>query len=221
MERLLIAHERVGTPLVDKVALFTAASETFSKKNTNATISQTIERFRPVLALARQHNLAVRIYVSCAVECPYEGPIAPDQVARVVAMLEPLAPDEIDLGDTIGAGTPETIARMLASARSASPWTQTLDPESWVLHLHDTRGRAAAYVRAALDEGVRSFDASAGGLGGCPFACTPGNRAPGNIATETLVDTVVDAGYEVRVDRARLQRAGDFARGLIADAGER
>lgn len=218
MERLLHAHERLGMALVDKASVFTAASETFSQRNTNASIAQTIERFHPVVSLARAHGMQVRAYISCAIACPFEGPIAPERVAEVVRMLEPLAPDEIDLGDTIGAGTPETIAPLLESARSACAWAASLDPLAWVLHLHDTRGTAPDCVREALRLGIRSFDASAGGLGGCPFAGGPHHRAPGNIDTRILIDAIAGEGYETRVDLDRLERAGAFAARLLDDS---
>ncbi len=215
MARLLHACERVGMQVIDKVSVFTAASETFSTKNTNASIAETIERFRPVVALAREHGMQVRAYISCVVACPFEGPIAPEQVARVVRLLEPLAPDEIDLGDTIGAATPQTLGPAIDAARNACAWAQDLPPESWVLHLHDTRGTAPACVEAALSMGIRSFDASVAGLGGCPFASTPGERAPGNIDTRVLIETLTRLGYETRVSVERLERAAAFARSIL------
>ena len=160
------------TDLLGKVSVFTAASEAFSRKNTNATIAESIDRFKPVVARARERRLLVRGYVSCVVACPLEGPIAPGKVADVAAQLARLGVDEIDLGDTIGAGTPGTVAAMLeAVGRTIGTdwWTR----DRLTLHLHDTFGRAADCVRAALDAGVRSFDGSVAGLGGCPYAGTP------------------------------------------------
>lgn len=215
MQRALQVHERTAGAALDRVAVFTAASETFSTKNTNASIAETIERFRPVVALAREHGMQVRAYISCVVACPFEGPIAPEQVARVVRLLEPLAPDEIDLGDTIGAATPQTLGPAIDAARNACAWAQDLPPESWVLHLHDTRGTAPACVEAALSMGIRSFDASVAGLGGCPFASTPGERAPGNIDTRVLIETLTRLGYETRVSVERLERAAAFARSIL------
>ncbi len=215
MTRLLHACERIGMQVVDKISVFTAASETFSTKNTNAGIEETIERFRPVVALAREHAMQVRAYISCVVACPFEGAIAPEQVARVVRLLEPLAPDEIDLGDTIGSATPATITRAIDASRQACDWARRLPAQAWVLHLHDTKGTAPACVEAALACGIRSFDASAGGLGGCPFASTPKARAPGNIDTRVLIETVTRLGYETRVDLDRLERAGTFARTML------
>lgn len=203
---------------VDKIAVFTAASETFSKRNTNATIAETIERFDPVIREAADSKFSSRAYISTVIACPFEGPIAPAQVSRVARLLADLGPDEIDLGDTIGAGTPQTVIAMLRAV------TEELaaDERMWMkhfqltLHLHDTFGRAADCVKAALDFGIRSFDGSVAGLGGCPYASTPGKRAPGNISTELLVKTIHDAGYETGVDLERLAQAAAFAREIVA-----
>lgn len=213
-ERALAIH-RGGRPL--KIAAFTAASETFSKKNTNATIAESIERFRLFILRAVAEGMAVRLYVSCAVACPFEGPIAPAAVRRVVDRLLDLLDDDaaraaldIDLSDTIGVAHPHEIAALLRA------FDQRLIDNQITLHLHDTFGRATACVRAALDAGVRSFDGSAGGLGGCPFAGTPQRRAPGNISTELLVSAVEQAGFRTNIDPARLRLAAEFARSLVA-----
>lgn len=203
----------VGVRAVDKVAVFAAASESFSQRNTNASIDDTIERFVPVVEAARSEGLAVRGYVSCAIRCPLEGDIAPEAVARVAGKLGELGLDEIDLGDTIGAGTPESIGAMLRAViervgpgRAGAP--------TLTLHLHDTFGTAAACVATALDLGVRSFDASAGGLGGCPYASTAQQRAPGNLSTRQLVEAVESAGFETGVDLEFLESASRFARSI-------
>jgi len=216
-ERALAIH-RAGLPL--KVAVFTAASETFSKKNTNATIDETIKRFAQFLPAAFDEGMAVRLYISCAVACPFEGAIEPAQVRAVADKLLGLAPDgavvdgrvEIDLGDTIGAAHPGDIAALLA-VFSPDEIEQLL-----VVHLHDTFGRAADCVVTALELGVRSFDASAGGLGGCPYAGTPGKPAPGNIATGLLLDTIERSGFETNVDRAAMNEASAWARSIIESA---
>lgn len=229
MEALLEVNRRAGFALIDKVSVFTAASETFSKKNTNATIAETLERFRPIAAMARDHKLAVRGYISCVIACPFEGPTPGEAVRRVVDGLIRLSPepgkgqssaiDEIDLGDTIGAGTPESVRAMLQEAFNASAEAKTMAAQGkFVLHLHDTFGRAAGCVEAALASGVRSFDGSAAGLGGCPYASKPGARAPGNIDTDLLVRTVHAAGYETEVDLGKLAEASVFARRLVARA---
>jgi len=204
MERLLAMNE-AHAGVIDKMSVFTAASETFAQKNTNAAIAETLERFRPVFEMAKSNRLPVRGYISCVVACPFEGPIAPAAVADVVSRLAEAGADEIDLGDTIGAGTPETIEAMLRAA------FERIEAERITLHLHDTFGRAAECIRTALAMGVRSFDASAGGLGGCPYASTPDRRAPGNVSTSVLLDTVEAAGLSHGVDRRKLAEATEAA----------
>ncbi|MCE7975363.1 MAG: hydroxymethylglutaryl-CoA lyase [Leptolyngbya sp. PLA1] len=232
LDGALAVNGAAGRPLLEKISLFTAASETFSRRNTNASIAETFERFAPVLDRAALAGLRVRLYISCVVACPFEGPIVPDTVAAVarqglLAMLRahsgrpgdaPGIPGiEIDLGDTIGAATPETIAPVIERTLAVPEWgcTRGLDA-GLVLHLHDTFGRAASCVVRALSLGVRSFDSAAGGLGGCPYASTPGRRAPGNIATGTLVRAIRDAGFEAGIDDAALARASEFAASLAA-----
>lgn len=214
MQDLLDVNGRAGRSLVGKVAVFTAASETFSRRNTNAPIAQTIDRFRPVVASALAAGLQTRGYISCVIACPFEGPIAPGAVVRVAEALLELGIREIDLGDTIGAGTRDSVTSLLREYASHIP-IQRADPAT-TLHLHDTFGRAADCVTAALDLGVRSFDGSVAGLGGCPYASTPGKRAPGNISTERLVRTVEDAGFTTGVDMDRLAEAAAFARRVVA-----
>jgi hydroxymethylglutaryl-CoA lyase len=182
------------TAKVDKIAVFTAASETFSRKNTNASIAETLERFAPVLRRAAESRLPVRAYISCAVACPYEGAIAPAKVREVAAKLLDLGAEEIDLGDTIGVAVPTDIDAMYQGLDGL------LEPRQTTLHLHDTRGTALACACRALELGVRSFDSSCGGIGGCPFA--PG--AMGNIATEDLAYTFDRMGFATGVDLQRL-----------------
>ena len=202
-----------GRPIIDKVSVFVAASETFSLKNGNATIAQTLERLKPVVAAARNHGLHVRGYVSCVIACPFEGPIQPGRVADICFELaEIVHTNEIDLGDTIGAGTPDSIGALIDATRGFDL------VDEWVLHLHDTFGHAADCVRAALDLGIRSFDGSVAGLGGCPYASRPGKPAPGNIDTQLLVRTIHAAGYETGVDLDALARAAEFARRIVHDS---
>lgn len=215
-ERALSARER-GLDL--KISVFTAASETFNQKNTNATIAQSIERFRAFVPRALEMGLSLRAYVSCAVACPFEGRIEPSRVRAVADQLLALAPDdasraaiEIDLGDTIGVATPQDIDALLRAFEPAQRQALTL-------HLHDTFGRATLCVRNALNMGVASFDGSAGGLGGCPYAGTPERRAPGNIDTLALVGAVHAAGFATGVDLDLLAEAGAFAASLRAPAG--
>lgn len=215
MRAALEVNRRAGRAIVGKIGVFTAASETFARRNINATIAESIRRFEPVVALARENALPVRAYISCAVRCPFEGDIAPERVGHVAQALSDLGADEIDLGDTIGAGEPETIHALLHGviARLGDAVLPRL-----TLHLHDTFGRAPECVREALQLGVRSFDGSVAGLGGCPYASRPGRRAPGNIATETLVRTISDAGFETGVDLGRLRDAAAFASRIVSEA---
>jgi hydroxymethylglutaryl-CoA lyase len=189
-----------------KVAVFVAASEGFSQRNTNGTIDDVLARIAPVATRARAAGLPVRGYVSCVIRCPFDGDITPQQVARVCARLGELGCDEIDLGDTIGAATVAGIERLYEGLRG------TVAPGGTTLHLHDTHGAALACALAAAQLGVRSFDASAGGLGGCPYA--PG--APGNVATEALVEALHAAGYTTGVDAAGVRNAGAWMRERLA-----
>lgn len=208
-------NERAGRALIGKVSVFTAASETFSRKNTNASIDETVERFAAFVPRAFAMGFHVRMYVSCAVACPFEGPIAPGAVRRVVDKLRAIVPDghggEIDLGDTIGVAHPADIAALLGEFDARERGAMTL-------HLHDTFGRAGECVRAALELGVRSFDGSVAGLGGCPYAGTPEKPAPGNISTETLVRAVRDAGFECAVEDGALREAASIAREIVSRA---
>ncbi|MGQ0627237.1 MAG: hydroxymethylglutaryl-CoA lyase [Phycisphaerales bacterium] len=201
--------------VLDKISVFTSATETFARRNINSSIAESIERFRPVVAGAKERGLLVRGYISCIVSCPFEGPVPASAVAEVAAALVETGVDELDLGDTIGAGTPETVEAVLSAvlSRIGEEW---LSADTLTLHLHDTFGRAAECVKAALRRGVRSFDGSAAGLGGCPYAGTEGTRAPGNIDTELLVRTVTEAGFATRVDLEALRAAAEFAREIVA-----
>ncbi len=215
MDRLIDVNERAGFMLIDKVSVFTAASETFSQKNTNASIAETLERFVPVIEAAKSHALAVRGYISCAIACPFEGAIEPAAVARLSQQLLDLGVNEIDLGDTIGDATPDSTRAMLQAVLEA------VDASRLVLHLHDTHGKAASCVRTALDMGLRSFDSSAGGLGGCPYASTPGKRAPGNISTAALLEAIDAAGMTTGIDREKLSEASRLAADIVSAASKR
>ncbi len=178
----------------DYVAVFAAASEAFSKKNINCSIAESIDRFLPVMAAARERGVAVRGYVSCVVACPYEGPVAPAKVAEVAQRLMDIGCEEVSLGDTIGVGTPAKVLRMLeACARSVSI-------DKLAGHYHDTYGMAVANVFASYQFGLRCFDASVGGLGGCPYA----KGATGNVATEDVVYLLHGIGADTGIDLDRL-----------------
>ena len=204
------AVECRSSGLPHKIALFTAASETFNKKNINATIEESVERFRPVVASALEHRIPIRVYVSCAIACPFEGPIEPSVVLSAIERVRTLFNGadwhgvDLDLADTIGVAHPYA-SRQLLSAIDASARARL------TLHLHDTFSRAAACVKEALSMGVRAFDGSSGGLGGCPYASTEQKRAPGNISTQHLVRAVEEAGYRTGVDTAKLREAGEYA----------
>lgn len=227
LEAALEVNRRAGRGLIGKVSVFTAASETFAQKNTNGSIAETLDRFVGVIGRAKGAGLAVRGYVSCAIACPYEGAIEPGRVADVCARLARLGVDELDLGDTIGAGDERGVLALIeAVGRTVPPElgggaVGELGRRGLTLHLHDTFGRAGACVRAALSAGVRSFDGAVGGLGGCPYASVGGRRAPGNIDTRALVAEVVAAGYETGVERARLEAAAGVAQSLGVGHGDR
>jgi hydroxymethylglutaryl-CoA lyase len=188
----------------DEVAIFGSASEGFSKANINASIDESLARFAPVMETAGAEGLRVRGYVSCVVECPYDGPVAPDQVARVAESLWQMGCYEISLGDTIGQGRPEAVEAMLAAVCDAVPM------ERLAGHFHDTSGRALENIEVALARGLRVFDAAVGGLGGCPYA--PG--AAGNVATEAVHERLVALGYETGLDADVLARAAGMARAM-------
>ena len=200
----LTGLERAMAAGVDEVAVFAAASEGFSRANINCTVAESLARFAPVVAAARDAGLPVRGYVSCVTDCPFDGPVAPGAVAEVAARLAGMGCFEISLGDTLGRGTPDRVAAMLAAVVAEVP------PDRLAGHFHDTGGQALENVAVAIGAGVRVFDAAAGGLGGCPYA--PG--AAGNLATEALVDWLEAEGWETGVDRARLAEAAAFARSL-------
>lgn len=191
---------------VDKVAVFTSASEGFASANIRSSIRESIERFRQVIDVAHQEGLPVRAYVSCVIACPYDGPTAVDDVRRVCASLLEIGADELDLGDTIGVATPDDISRLYEGIADACT------PSESVLHLHDTNGQAVECARRAFELGVRRFDASCGGLGGCPFA--PG--ASGNIATESLVDALEQLGADTGIDGAALGAIGRAMRSRLS-----
>ncbi|UOA27647.1 hydroxymethylglutaryl-CoA lyase [Pseudosulfitobacter sp. DSM 107133] len=188
----------------DEIAVFASASEGFSKANINATIAESLERFAPVIEAARHIDLPVRGYISCAVECPFDGAVAPQAVADLADKLFAMGCYEISLGDTIGKGTPDAVARMLLAVRDVVPVGRLAG------HFHDTNGRAMDNIDAALAMGVRVFDAAVGGLGGCPYA--PG--AAGNVATEAVAAHLKRLGYQTGLDADVIAEAAAFARSL-------
>jgi len=179
---------------VTEIAIFAAASEAFSRKNINCSIKESLARFKPVMAGARTAGIAVRGYVSCVLGCPYQGEIAPDDVARVAGALFDMGCHEISLGDTLGLGTPEKTKAMIDRVSRRVPIDKLAG------HYHDTWGMAIANIYASLQMGMRSFDASVGGLGGCPYA----KGASGNVATEDVVWLLRGLGIECGVDLEKL-----------------
>ena len=190
----------------EEVAVFASASEGFSQANIGCSIAESMERFAPVMEAAKSAGLPVRGYVSCVTHCPYDGKVAPDAVADVAARLMDMGCYEISLGETLGRALPEDTDVMLDAvlARVAA--------ERLAGHFHDTSGRALDNVATCLDRGLRVFDASIGGLGGCPFA--PG--AAGNVATEALAMMLEARGYETSLDMKRLAETAGFAKELRA-----
>ncbi|MBQ0783426.1 MAG: hydroxymethylglutaryl-CoA lyase [Amphritea sp.] len=185
---------------VDEVAVFGAASEAFTQKNINCSIKESLERFAPVIEMAKEHNIRVRGYVSTVMGCPYDGDIDPAQVAAVSRDLMDMGCYEISLGDTIGAGTPLKAKRMLEAVAKQVP------VENLAAHFHDTYGQALANLYAVVEEGVAVIDASVAGLGGCPYA----KGASGNVATEDVLYMLNGLGIETGVDLQKLAQTGHW-----------
>ncbi|RUS24961.1 hypothetical protein BC938DRAFT_472823 [Jimgerdemannia flammicorona] len=198
-----------------EVAIFTAASETFNKKNINCSVDESLDKFQAVIGKAKVEGIKVRGYVSTVLGCPYEGYISPDAVARVSERMYGMGCYEISLGDTIGVGTPGSMARMLESVLKVVP------AEKVAVHCHDTYGQALANIQRALDFGIRVVDSSTAGIGGCPYA--PG--ATGNVATEDVVYMLQGAGYETGVNLDKLVEVGhwisvELGRPTVSRAGK-
>ncbi|WP_029922705.1 hydroxymethylglutaryl-CoA lyase [Nevskia soli] len=190
--------ERAHQAGADHVAVFTAASDAFNRKNINCDIAASLLRIKPVVDRARAAGLSVRGYVSCVLGCPYQGEVQVSDVVRVAAALAQMGCEEISLGDTIGVGTPGKARAMLRAVAEAVPMARI------AVHFHDTRGQALANIYACLEEGARSVDASVAGLGGCPYA----RGATGNVATEDLVYMLQGMGLETGVDLDALIETG-------------
>ncbi|KWV85100.1 MULTISPECIES: hydroxymethylglutaryl-CoA lyase [Pseudomonas] len=183
---------------VKEVAVFAAASEAFSQRNINCSISESLERFAPIMAAAKQHGVSVRGYVSCVLGCPYEGDIAPEQVAAVARELYAMGCYEVSLGDTIGTGTAGATRRLFEVVGAQVPRDKLAG------HFHDTYGQAIANIYASLLEGITVFDSSIAGLGGCPYA----KGASGNVATEDVLYLLNGLGIDTGIDLERLIGAG-------------
>ncbi len=197
----LTGLERALAAGADEVAIFGSASEGFSQANINCSVTESLQLFAPVVTAALAAGLRVRGYVSCVVECPYDGPVKPAAVALMAAALAALGCYEISLGDTLGRATPEVVAEMLDAVLDVVPAFQLAG------HFHDTAGHALTNIEVSADHGLRVFDASIGGLGGCPFA--PGSA--GNVATRAVHDRLTEMGFVTGLDAEALDRAAGMA----------
>lgn len=200
----LRGYERAKAAGADEVAIFASASEGFSRSNLGKSRAEALEMFEPVAEAAWSDGIPLRAYVSCVTDCPFDGEVSPGEVAEATAAMLALGAYEVSLGDTIGQGTPESVAAMLEAVLGVAA------PEALAGHFHDTGGRALENIAASLEKGLRTFDAAVGGLGGCPFA--PG--AKGNVATEAVAALMAEKGFETGLDAAKLAEAAEFARGL-------
>jgi len=201
-------YERARAVGADEVAVFTAASEAFNRKNINASIDESIERFRPILERAQADGVRVRGYVSTVLGCPYQGEVPIDDVVRVAQRMHALGCYEVSLGDTIGVGTPAKARAMLRAVAQAIPM------QALAVHFHDTYGQALPNLLACLEEGVRVVDASVSGTGGCPYA----KGASGNVATEDVVYMLHGMGLRTGVDLDRLVDTGRWLAALLGRA---
>ena len=196
----LKGYENARAAKADEVAIFGSASEGFSQNNINCSIAESLERFKPLMERALEDGVPVRGYVSCVVECPYDGMTKPDAVAGVAKALFDMGCYEISLGDTIGKAEPSEITAMLDAVCELVP------AEKLAGHYHDTANRALANIEVSLEKGVRTFDSAIGGLGGCPYA--PG--AKGNVETLAVFDRLNALGFETGIDRDQLIKASEL-----------
>ena len=196
----LQGYERARAVGVEEIAVFTAASEAFNRKNINASIAESLERFAPVIARAREDKVAVRGYVSTVLGCPYQGEVPLADVVRVAKALYDMGCYEISLGDTIGIGTPAKARAMLAAVANEVPMA------ALAIHFHDTRGQALANILACLELGVGVIDSAVSGVGGCPYA----RGASGNVASEDVVYMLHGIGIETGIDLTKLVETGQW-----------
>ena len=190
--------EKAMTAKANEVAVFTSASEGFCQKNINCSIAESVERFKPVIAQAHAHDIPVRGYLSCILDCPYDGPTDPNEVAKIARSLIDLGCYEVSLGDTIGTGTPMRTAKVIDAV------SKQVSLECIAVHFHDTYGQALANIYQALQMGIKVIDSSVAGLGGCPYAA----GASGNVATEDVVYLCHGLGIETGVDLHMIAQAG-------------
>ena len=196
--------DRALSAQATEVAIFAAATQGFSQANINCSIEESLARFLPILKAAREHGIPVRGCLSCVTDCPYDGAVNPASVVRVAKALTNMGCYAISLADTIGSGTPDQVGKMLDAVLNELPADRLAG------HFHDTNGRALENIAVSLEKGLRVFDSSVGGLGGCPYA--PG--ATGNVATEAVVEMVESMGYETGLDSTKLSQVVTFAQSL-------
>jgi len=204
----LTGYERAREAGVTEIAVFSAASEAFNRRNINASIDESIERFEPVMQRARADGVSVRGYVSTVLGCPYQGEVPLADVVRVAARLHQLGCHEVSLGDTIGVGTPEKARTMLRAVADAVPMS------ALAVHFHDTYGQALANILACLEEGVAVIDSAVSGTGGCPYA----KGATGNVASEDVVYMLHGMGIATGVDLEALAATGRWLSGQLGRA---
>lgn len=204
----LKGYEAALSANADEVAIFGAASETFSQKNINCSIAESLARFEPIMAAAKKANIPVRGYVSCVIACPYDGQIDPEQVADVAEKLYKMGCYEISLGDTIGVGTAASVQKMLQAVSARIP------TDKLAVHFHDTYGQALTNIYTALQNGIAIIDSAIAGLGGCPYA----KGASGNVATEDVVYLLNGLGIETGIDFDKLLQAGWFISDVLGKA---
>lgn len=205
------ASSSAGSP-IHEISIFTAATESFTQKNTNCSIEESLKRFEPIMSKAKDMDLKVRAYISVALGCPYEGPdVDPHKVAELAVNLLEMGADEISVADTTGMGTAPKTAKLLKALDAAG-----VDKHDLALHFHDTYGMALVNSVVALEHGIRTFDAAVGGLGGCPYS--PG--ATGNVATEDLVHLFHSLGMSTGVDMEALSEIGEWISAELAKSNE-
>jgi hydroxymethylglutaryl-CoA lyase len=192
----------------DEIVVFAAASEAFSQRNINCSIDESIERFRPVVEAAHANGIKVRGAISCALGCPYQGEVSPDEVERVVRLMRGIGVDHCGVADTIGVGTPKRVQAALERALRHYPLVEVSG------HFHDTYGQALANIYASLEMGVHTFDASVAGLGGCPYA----KGATGNVATEDVLFMLDGLGIDTGIDLDALVDAGNYISQVLGRA---
>ena len=189
----------------DEIVVFGAASEAFSQRNINCSIEESVERFRPVVAAAHAHGIKVRAAISCALGCPYQGTVSPDEVERVVVLMKAIGVDHCGVADTIGVGTPKRVQAAMERALKHYPLAEVSG------HFHDTYGQALANIYACLELGIHRFDTSVAGLGGCPYA----KGATGNVATEDVLFMLNGLGVDTGIDIKRLIDAAAFISSVL------